>query len=745
MQPRLRIAASTLALAAVVGLGPAESAGAKASGPPAASPPSKKTATAAGGIPLPRPRPSLVGRQVATATLDLPISEAPLEAAPGLLPAAPAQPARPVIPFAATATSATSQADLAAVKQVIDLVRHGKHADATALVSSMTDPLAAKLGEWIILRGEDNGASFERYMAFINANPSWPSVNFLRRRAETSLWEDKREPALIRAFFATEKPTTAKGRFALARALLAQGDRQAAEFYVREAWRNDVFSRDVETIATAAFGDMLTPADHRARMHRRLYAEDVETGLRVAQHLGATDVAIAKARAAVIRKAPDAKALLDAVPGEARGDPCYLFSRIQFLRRSDQVAEAAELMLRAPRDASQIHDTDQWWIERRLVARKLLDLGDAKTAYQIAADAAVPVKENYRAEHQFTAGWIALRFLNDPATALTHFARIARGSTNPIALARAGYWQGRAAEALGRRDEARGYYGQAAHYSTAYYGQLARARLGLPDLVLHTPAEPSAEKRAALERLEVVRAVEILYALGERDHVMPFMLDMADRSPDPSALGAVAELARRHDDARSMLLLGKAAVARGLPFDYYAFPTNGVPKYSQVGPEVEPSIVFSIARQESEFNPKTVSSANALGLLQVTPEAGRYVAKKFGATFDQGRLLSDSAYNVAMGAAELGDLIRDYRGSYILTFAGYNAGRGRIRDWVARYGDPRDPSVDPVDWVERIPFSETRNYVQRVLENVQVYRARFGGGTRLMIDADLHRGSIAQN
>ena len=167
-----------------------------------------------------------------------------------------------------------------------------------------------------------------------------------------------------------------------------------------------------------------------------------------------------------------------------------------------------------------------------------------------------------------------------------------------------------------------------------------------------------------------------------------------------------------------------------------------MPDYTPVGPPVDPAIVYSIVRQESWFNPKTVSSANALGLMQVTP-AGKYVARKFKVTFDQKRLLSDMPYNVQMGAAELGDVIKDYRGSYIMAFAAYNAGRGRVREWVERFGDPRDPKVDPIDWVERIPFSETRNYVQRVMENVQVYRVRFGGSSRLLIEADLRRGAIA--
>jgi soluble lytic murein transglycosylase len=206
-------------------------------------------------------------------------------------------------------------------------------------------------------------------------------------------------------------------------------------------------------------------------------------------------------------------------------------------------------------------------------------------------------------------------------------------------------------------------------------------------------------------------------------------------------LVVMAEITQRNHDARATMLIGKAALNQGLALARYAFPVIGVPHYKPIGPEIDASLLYSIVRQESAFNPKTISSAKAMGLMQVTPDAGRYIARKFNVTYHKKRLLDDSVYNVQMGAAELGDLLRDYRGSYILTFVGYNAGRGRIRDWIARYGDPRDPDVDPVDWVEMIPFSETRNYVQRIMENMQVYRARFGATQRLLIEADLRRGT----
>jgi soluble lytic murein transglycosylase len=229
--------------------------------------------------------------------------------------------------------------------------------------------------------------------------------------------------------------------------------------------------------------------------------------------------------------------------------------------------------------------------------------------------------------------------------------------------------------------------------------------------------------------------------VGERDLVIPIMADLAEHATDVGMLAALAELATHNNDARSVLLIGKAALGRGYAFDRYAFPAFGLPRYKPVAPQVENAVVYAIVRQESAFNPRDVSRANALGLMQVTPEAGQHIARKFNVRYDQKRLLYDDIYNMQIGAAELYENISSYRGSFILAFAGYNAGRGRVKEWVDKYGDPRDPGVDPVDWVERIPFMETRSYVQRIIENIQVYRVRFGGNAKLQIEADLRRGA----
>lgn len=644
-------------------------------------------------------------------------------------------------PFALASTTSTSPDDMTRVKQVLEFSRKAKEAEAEAAARAITDPLARKLAEWILLRSDNTKPAFQRYANWLKVNPAWPHAPMFRRRAENALWNDKLDDNAVRAFFADKKPTTAKGKYMYARALLAQGDRAGAEALVRDAWRNDDCSSEVENRVLEMFPGVLNAADHKARMEKRFYAEDVDTAMRAAQRLGGNEVLIAKARTAVIKKAGNAKALLDAVPAAARNDAGYMFARAQWLRKEKKLEEAAAILRAAPLDPALLVDLDQWWNERRIVVRSLLDAGDPKTAYQIARNAATPPKSNYRVDQQFTAGWIALRFLNDPKTAAEHFSHVADGTNNPHALGRAGYWQGRTAEVLGKKADARRFYEQAAQHTATYYGQLARARLGLTDLGLRGPPSLTPEEHVALSNLEIVRAVKILYALGESDLVAPIYAELGESGTDIAGMAALGDLAAQQKDGRSMLLLGKAAYGRGLPLDYYAYPTVGLPDYTPIGPAVEPAVTYSIARQESHFNQRVVSIANAMGLMQVTPAAGIDTAKRFGVKYDRERLLKDPIYNMQMGAGELAILLGGYNGSYILTFAGYNAGRGRVRQWIAAYGDPRDPNVDPVDWAERIPIAETRNYVQRIMENLQVYRARFGGGGKLVIEADLRRGA----
>ena len=633
--------------------------------------------------------------------------------------------------------------DLSVAKQAIELIRKSKLKDAAALAASVSDPVAHKLIEWALLRSSDSPAGFERYAAFLGANPDWPGA-LLRRRAEARLWQERHDGTTVRRFVGKE-PASSVGRLALARVLMNEDDRDGAAREVRAVWQSAELSAEMESAVLDTFTDMLSRTDDVARMDRRLGAKDFGAAMRAAKRAGDDRVAIVKACIAAEAKSAKGGALLDAVSAEARMDLGYMLCRLHWLMRNDapgsnlhgrivtpkeDLAAAVKLVLAASPEDLQRQDTDEWWRERRALARKLIDLGDAATAYQVVRQSAPPANPYYRAEFHFMAGWIALRFLADPATALTHLIHIDEGATDPVLLARAAYWRGRAAEAAGERGEMRAQYAVAARYPTAYYGQLARARLGIDEIALRPPPQS-----VNVDASEALHAADILYAIGERDLVLHFVSDLAEESSDAALIAGLGELTARYHDARAMLMIGKTAVARGFPLDQYAFPDIGVPSYNPIGPEVDRCIVYSIARTESGFDQHDRSSANAVGLMQVTPEAGRDTAKRVGVAYNWDRLVSDPVYNTQMGAAEVAALLKDYRGSYIMTFAGYNAGRGRVQQWVAQHGDPRDPGVDAIDWVERIPFAETRNYVQRVMENLQAYRARFDANTAV---PDLH-------
>lgn len=629
--------------------------------------------------------------------------------------------------------------ELAALNSAVDRLKSGDLSGGLAQRANLRDPGSLALVDWLAIRFASRQVGFARLEWFIRSRPTWPTIKHVKQRAEEALWNEDIEPIRVRTFFGSNRPVTEEGKLALARALLVGGEAQAAAAWVRDAFRNDVTNVPFETEIERRYGAMLTQADYKQRAELLFLNERVDQALKVAANAGPSYLTLARARAAVMRKAANAGSLLSAVPYDARKEPGYYFAMAQFLRRGEKFKDAANILLQAPKDAAALADPDEWWTERRVLARELLEVGDAKTAYVICRDNAARSREA-RAEAEFHAGWIALRFLKDPGTAAKHFGVVLQLGTTAITAARANYWLGRTAEAANDMGHAKAFYGAASRLPTTYYGQLARNRMGSKDLPLREIPQASAEARTLFERNEASRALRLLYKLGERDLALNLAVAYADSLEDPEQLGQLAQLVGQQLDVKTMLAVGKSAVSRGYPLDTLAYPTIGIPSFNPVGPSVEKPLVYAIARQESGFNPGAVSPVGAKGLLQLMPATAARTAKAVGLPFDVRRLTADPAYNAALGAAHLRELTDLYNGSYILTFAAYNAGPGRVRDWIQRYGDPRTNQIDPVDWVELIPFTETRNYVMRVMENVQVYRTRMAGRAALTIEADLRRG-----
>jgi len=611
--------------------------------------------------------------------------------------------------------------DLEHLTGIFKAYRDNDLTEAQILKTKLAQPAAHALAEWFAIRS-GLPVGFDRIMAFQRDYPDWPVTNQIRRRGEDALLADRRPPSEVLAFFAKQPPATVSGRLALAFALKAEGRDAEADDKIRHVWREDTFGPDIERRILDRFPGVLTRADHRFRMERLLLKENWGGAQRAAGRAGKEYELLVKARMAVFQGKKKAEKAFAAVPASLRSDPSYLFSRALLQRRSNNLVEAAAIIKQAPRDPELRVDGDEWWAEQRLITRELLDKGDARTAYEVASHHAAesPVQQ---IEAEFHAGWIALRFLDEPAVAARHFATVARTASTPISQSRVAYWQGRAAEAAGQEQDARLFYQRAAENPTTYYGQLAREKLGL-GITLRKVDPLTEDERKAFDAQVPVQAVRLLQQIGEQDLAMSLYSDLAQTLSDPGKLDALASLAASQQNPRAVLAIGKIALQRGFPLDQHAYPLAAIPDFQPVGDEVETAMIYAIARQESAFNPRAISSAGARGLMQLMPATAKRTAQRFGVGFDLKRLIEDPSYNAKIGSAHLGELMEDWKGSHILAFASYNAGGGNVIKWVRSYGDPRKPDVDEVDWVERIPFYETRNYVQRVLENLRVYRER---------------------
>ncbi len=732
----LLLAAAPIALLAglwqagllAVPAGPSSGAGPSLSMRPPAQPPSRPAAGVAHS-----------GDHTGTIVTGGPPDDGPATRAAGLPTDASALPdpdgadlAPPAGPLADRQSLPPPPPEVAMLRTVIDLYRKGDLVAGDTAARALPDGEIRVLAEWVALRLLPRQAGFERIVSFMKENPGFPTQANLRRRAEEALIGDRASPRAVKAFFSEQPPQTTLGRLALARIRSDEGKAREAGEMIREAWRRDDFNAEMEARILAAFPRLLTPLDHRLRTERFLAREDWTDAQRVAQRAGDDVARITRARIAAERAQGDAEKLVDALPKALQADPSAVLARVQVLRRKDKGVEAAKILAGVSKDAAALVAPEAWWEERRALSRRLLDQGEAALAYEVvtglqAATGAI------RIDAEFHAGWIALRFLARPAEAAGHFAAASSEATTPISISRAAYWQGRAAEAAG--EPSAPHYERAAGHSATYYGQLARARMGLRDIPVRRADTDVAPDAPGLD------AVRLLYAAGARDLAAPLLMDLAQRGDDAGAIAAAADHAAAAGDMRGVLAAGKAAVQRGLPLDNHAFPVGGVPAGTLPPDGVEMPLVFAIARQESAFDPAAVSSAGARGLMQLMPATARTTASRAGLDFALERLTTDPAYNARLGASHLTDLVGEWRGSYILTIASYNAGSGNVKKWIEAYGDPRQSAVDAIDWVERIPFYETRNYVQRVLENLQVYRSRLGQDGGLLIDADLQRGA----
>lgn len=650
--------------------------------------------------------------------------------------------------------SKLSTSDTQRLKDALSAIDKHDAAEANALASKIAEPVVRTLVTWYALRnGVGAPADYTRFLA---ESPGWPDTTLLKRRSEQQLLSAGGPAKEILTFFAANPPLSGAGSIALASAYLALGDEARAKAMTVKAWRENDIPAPSEAGFLTRFERFLTAADHRRRLDAILIDEGrfaaqrtprVAAARRLLAKLDGVERKKAEARIAIYSRAPSGAKLIASLPASAKElsgastDWGLLFQRIQLARSQGKEDEVARLLRLAPGDADALVDPDSWWLHRRWVIYEFLGSGRFKEAYDIARTPG-PLTVNPIKDATFLAGWIAFRHLKDTKAAMPHLAASRENADGPLSAARGNYWLARAHEALGQTDEANRFYKEAAARVDTFHGVLARQKLnpGPQDAPMPFPAMPTPSEAQSFNAHPLLRAAMLAHhADVGRGITRIIVAHLRSTLKSEAEVAMLAHLANAIGDHQMAVRVGKTGVSRGMNLYTYSYPVHPFPDYKPLRRSPERALLLAIARQESEFNPEIVSHAGARGLLQVMPITARHICRDHKIKCDIPRLVSDTSYNAMIGSAYIGDRKEEFDGSYVLTLAGYNAGPGRARQWIRRFGDPRTKEVDPIDWIEMIPFEETRDYVKKVLSNVQMYRARLGEPTPMRLLSDLKR------
>jgi soluble lytic murein transglycosylase len=618
-------------------------------------------------------------------------------------------------------------------KRAFALVDAGHADQAMTFAAHGRDPVLNKILRAYYMAQPGNDISFGEMATFVGRNPDWPGLRGIITIAEQKIPAGA-TPDQVIDWFNDHPPITLIGFYRYIDALNAAGRTQSAADAIRTRWIEGEFTQDELTAYAARFSRFLDVDTHWARLDRVLWKADAIAARRIYPFVGDDIKSVAEARLALVAQQPNAVNLADALPVEWQDDAGLLYERLRWDIHNNLEDQALALLQRAPDNTG---NPARWWEQRQILLRRFMDRHDYASAYRLAVGHGNIDGKN-RLQAEFLAGWLALRFLGEPDTALGHFQALYDNAQTPISRARGAYWLARTLEALGNNEAARQIYEDAAALNITYYGQLAAVHI-YDDPVIIAKPEPSipSQIRAVFYTHDLIRAVERLHAIGARDHVTLFFRAAIEGAQQRADFALLTELAYRIARPDLSVEAAKAANQKNILMAADGFPLLSF----HLPAQPEPAFIYAVIRQESMFNPDAQSAAGARGLMQLMPATAKGVAHTLDVKY-QDKRLSEKNYSLHLGSAFIQHQIDMFDGSYILALAGYNAGPHRVREWMEQIGDPRSPNVDPIDWIEEIPSAETRNYVQRILENLQIYRARLKGGQApLLILKDLRRGS----
>lgn len=611
--------------------------------------------------------------------------------------------------------------DRAIYQRAYEAVEKGDWTGARALAGLGANPLPRQLLEWRYAR--QGNATFEEIDAVLKSSAGWPGRALLVSRAEQAILPET-DPATVIAWFGSRTPSTSIGRIRLGDALITQGGASATRgrTLVRDGWVGGSFDTATELAIVQEHGAIFTPADERTRLDNMIWRGQTTAARRQLARVSGSTI-VARARIALTGGTRAARtALADA---EGSNDAGLLYDWAVALRREGQEDAAHAMLLRIPAGALKGHAAN-WWNEHHIQARDALSDGDPRMAVRLLEHAALASGADY-SEQQFLIGFINLRFLKEAKASLASFQRMEAAVGRPISKAKAQYWQARAYDALGDSSSAMAQYRRAAAYPETFYGQLALAKTG--GVVRLTEAAIETAPESELEASPFMPAIKVLAELGQASELRLFVDADLAAHPGPRRMKRMMQSLSQWGYTEIAVRLAKALGYDGNLVLAYSHPVLNLPAFSGAGTPPPPAMVLALIRQESEFDAYAVSGAGAQGIMQVMPATAKVRAKTAGLPFRPDALVGDTEYNIKLGTSELSEMLARYNGSAILAFAAYNAGPGNASRWIRTIGDPRLPGVDPIDWIERIPFGETRNYVARLIENMGAYRARLAGGS----------------
>ncbi len=626
--------------------------------------------------------------------------------------------------------------DTALFREGLALARARDIPGARAAMARIGDPAARKLVEWALLDTSADQMSWSELADVETRFAGWPRADSRRAAIEKALERGYAGPDAVLALFARSSPATVEGAIALAVALEQRGRSDEAQRLIREWWTTRSFDEANQTRILTRWGATLTTADHASRLDLLLLGPHGPATRAMTQLVPPDRRAVAEA-AMALRTAYSPDALVaNLTPAQAR-DPAVALERARILRAANRQSEGFALLSALPAAPASTDAQNTLWSERRNYFLDALERRNWQAAYDAMAGHGFRSGERM-VDAEFFAGWVALTKLNDPQRAAAHFETLRQASSTPITQGRALYWLGRAAEAQGNTPAAVSHYRAGAAHIQSFYGQLAAEKAGMTTITLPADPIPSAADRAAFESDERVRALRILGETGEASLFRVFAYQLDDDLPGPEQLALLMDAARGYGEGFTAMMIGRAASQRGFLMPERQYPIRIPPPVPGAAPL---EFTLAITRQESSFDPRARSGADARGMMQFLPSTAAGVARRLGMPYSAERLWEPD-YNMTLGSYHLGELTSRFGGSMLLTTVGYNAGPARPPQWIARCGDPRGGQVDPVDFIECAPFTETRNYMMRVMENLQIYRARLNGGTAaLTLSQDLRRGA----